>query len=69
MISVSNQLMALMITLLCCYYKSFPTEPTGHHLPKYLYIYKYLSEIYIFGVEHSNHYLVKCKNKTWTFYY
>ena len=34
-----QNLMTLIIRLLCCYYKSFITELDGRHLSKYLYIY------------------------------
>ena len=42
-----QNLMAMVIRLLCCYYKSFLIELNGHHLPKYLYIYITLRNMHI----------------------
>ena len=44
-----QNLMELIVRLLCCYYKSFITEPNGHHLPKYLYIHITLRKMHIWS--------------------
>ena len=53
----------------CVDTKIFFMKLNGRHFCKYLHIYNLFQKKCILGIAHSNHYLLKCKNKILTFYY